>query len=338
MLLSRSDILVRKQETPCCLSAQRRGDRKLNRNKKIMLKSTDILLIITLALEAAVIIIGNTFTIFIFCTQRSRLKRTCFLLVNLAIADLLVGIAEPIVLGTEKIPKMKMIRVEDVKRIKNPSLSVQILGSSTSVIFLALISLERVHAVLRPLQHHVTSTRVYISTIIFSWTAGLCLAGSTFLPMHTEVDSVYVSVAIHSLLFLCVLIICASYLTIRTRLHSVTPPEIEIHNQRSMDQNVRLSRTFFIVAAVSLVLWLPAIAVYTTKEFCKGCVSPMVLRTVNCLHLANSMINPFVYCLRMPIFKNALKKYCRRRSRAIEPGTVHFSAKNKTVVAAWLSG
>ena len=304
-----------------------------------MLKSTDVLFIVIFVLEAAVIIIGNTFTILIFCTQRSHLKRTCFLLVNLAIADLLVGITEPIVLGTEKIPKMKVVRVEDEKKIKNPSSTVQILASSTCVIFLALISLERVHAVLRPLQHRVVSTRVYISAIIFSWSAGLCLAGSTLLPInHREVDSAYVIVAIHSFLFLCVLIICASYLTIRTRLHSVTPPELEIHNQRSMDQNVRLSRTFFIVAAVSLVFWFPAIVVYTTIELCKVCVSPMVVRTVNCLHLANSMINPFVYCLRMPIFKNALKKYCSRRSRAIESGTVHFNVKDETIEATWLSG
>lgn len=303
-----------------------------------MLKSTDVLFIVIFALEAAVIIIGNTFTIFIFCTQRSHLKRTCFLLVNLAIADLLVGIAEPIVLGTEKIPKMKVIGIEDKRRIKHLSSTVQILASSTSVIFLALISLERVHAVLRPIQHRVTSTRVYIATIIFSWTAGLCLAGSTLLPLsHTEVDTVYVIVAIHSFLFLCVLIICASYLTVRTRLHSVTPPELEMYNQRSLHQNVRLSRTFFIVAAVSLVFWFPAITVYTTIELCTSCVSRMVVRTVNCLHLANSMINPFVYCSRMPIFKNALKKYCSRRARPIKSGTIHFNVKDETVEAAWLS-
>lgn len=299
-----------------------------------MLKSTNILFIITFALEATIIIIGNTFTIFVFWTQRSHLKRTCFLLINLAIADLLVGIAEPIVLGTEKIPKMKVIRVEDLERIpRNLSSTFQILGSSTSVIFLALISLEHVHAVLWPLQHRVISTRVYVSTIIFSWTASLCLAGSTLLPMnHTEVDRAYVTVAIHSVLFLCVLIICASYLTIRIRLHFTrTAPEIEVHNQNSAEQNMQLSRTFFIVVAVSLVFWLPAVAVYTAKELCKGCFSPTVVMTVSSLHLANSMVNPFVYCLRMPIFKNVLKKYCRRRARAIKPGTVHVNVKNETV-------
>ena len=45
-------------------------------------------------LEIAVIIKGNVFTIFISWTLRLRLKRTCFLLINLAVADFLVGIAE----------------------------------------------------------------------------------------------------------------------------------------------------------------------------------------------------------------------------------------------------
>ena len=51
--------------------------------------------------EAVVIIIGNTFNIFVFWTQRFHLKRTCFLLISLAVADLLVGITDPIVLGTK---------------------------------------------------------------------------------------------------------------------------------------------------------------------------------------------------------------------------------------------
>ena len=44
----------------------------------------------------------NTFTIFVFWNKRSRIKRTYFLLINLAIADLLVGITELTVLGAFK--------------------------------------------------------------------------------------------------------------------------------------------------------------------------------------------------------------------------------------------
>ncbi|XP_078375785.1 sphingosine 1-phosphate receptor 1-like [Oculina patagonica] len=274
-----------------------------------MLGSTEIVFIVILVIEAAVIILGNMFTIFIFWTQRSHLKRTYFLLINLAVADLLVGITEPVVLGTEKIPRMKAVRLENVRRIQNPSSAFQILGSSTSVIFLALISLERAHAVLRPLRHRVTKMQIYICAVVIAWTTGLCIAGTNLVAMcHTEVDRRYGSVAIHSFLFMCVLFICASYLTVRTRFHR-TAPEIDIHNQRSAEQNLRLSRTFFIVAAVSLVFWMPAIIVYTILVFCrKGCFSPTVVAFVNFLHLGNSMVNPFVYCFRMPIFNKCFEK------------------------------
>lgn len=121
-----------------------RTERTHIQNKDIILKSKDIVFIVIFVLEGGAIIMGNTFTIFVFWTQRSHLKRTCFLLINLAVADLPVGITEPIVLGTEKIPRMKAVRREDVDKINSPFSAFQVFGSSMSVIFLCLISLERV--------------------------------------------------------------------------------------------------------------------------------------------------------------------------------------------------
>ena len=149
---------------------------------------------------------------------------------------------------------------------------------------------------------------------------------------HTEVDSSYTVLIIHSCLFLSVLIICGSYLTIRTRLRP-PPPELEVHKRKSTEQNLKLTRTFFIVAAVSLVFWLPAIIVYTIMGFCrKECgFSPLVVAIVKCLHLTNSMVNPLIYCFRMPIFKNTLKKCFRRRARNIESRGVHLNVDDEPV-------
>ena len=299
-----------------------------------MFKPTFIVFIVIFALEAAVIIAGNMFTIFVFWTQRSHLKRTYFLLINLAMADLLVGITEPIVIGTENVPIMKARgQMKHAQRMKNPTPAIQLFGSSASVIFLALISLERAHAVLRPLRHRVTSTCVYICAIVVAWTAALCIAGTKLLSIyHTDVNKEHAAVIIHSCLFLCVLVICGSFLMIRTRLHSATP-EPELHRHQSTEQNSRLSRTFFIVAAVSLMFWLPAIIVFTIMEFCrqKCGISQTVVGIVNCLHLANSLVNPFVYCFRMPIFKNALKKCCGRRVDIIESRPLPLNVKNEAV-------
>ena len=303
-----------------------------------MASSTAITLIVIYALETILILIGNSFTIFVFWTQKLHHKRTFLLLINLAIADLLVGIAETIILSTGKASEMThYVRKEDRTRnnnssalqllppskrtINNPLSALHLLASSTSVYFLALIALERVYAILWPLRHRVANTRLYIYGIVIVWVVGLCMAGPSLLTLYsTKVDRRYVTVYIHLCLFVALLVICGSYIKIRNRLRS-TSGEIASHSNRSTEHNLRLSRTMFIVIAASLVFWLPAFFVYTVREFCKKCVSPPVHWLVNALHLANSMVNPFVYTFRMPMFKDALKKFRRKRRRYLEGTT-----------------
>ena len=131
------------------------------------------------------IIIGNTFTIFVFGNQRSRLNRTYFLLVNLAIADLLVGITELTVLGAFKFEVMlesdSLLRMQ---RQSNPSVAFQLLFPSTFVLFLALVSLERAFSVLWPIRHRSISSRVYIKSMVFVWAVGLCFFALTLVAIH----------------------------------------------------------------------------------------------------------------------------------------------------------
>jgi len=272
-----------------------------------------IVFVVIFALEAAVIIIGNVFTIFVFKNQsKLHLKRTCLLLINLAVADLLVGVGEVAVLVMHKIPGTE-----------NGSLSAswafQAFGSCVSLMFLALISLERVYAVFRPLRHRVTSDRAYIFSIVIVWVAGLCIGGLSFLAVyHSNVDSVYALATGDVLLFFCLVVICTSYLSIRSRLYATTP-DLHVPNSRSnREQNLRLSKTFYIVVAVSLIFWLPGFVVYTIRKFCSKCFSPALLLFITALHLANSVVNPFVYSFRMKIFKDALKKCFKKRGEKSE--------------------
>ena len=62
-----------------------------------------VVLFVTM-LESLTIIVGNIFTIFVFWKNRNRLKRTSFLLINLAVSDLLVGFTEPISIGAFNMP------------------------------------------------------------------------------------------------------------------------------------------------------------------------------------------------------------------------------------------
>ena len=271
-----------------------------------------ITFIVIIALEAGVVIIGNVFTIFVFWTRRFHLRRTYLPLINLAVADLLAGIGETLVLATHTIPSGG----NEAEKTRSPSWALEVFGSSTSVVFLALISLERVYAVLWPLRHRVTSTRVYIYSIVVVWVVGLCMGGLSLLTIY-HVDFIYAAVTYASVLFISLFVICLSYLTIRSRLHC-TSPDLEVHRQTSStEQNLPMSRTLFIMIAASLVFWLPAFVILIIKDFC-SCFSPLAVFFVTVVHLGNSMINPFVYSFRMPIFKVALTKCWRKRRQNIE--------------------
>ena len=296
-----------------------------------------IIFVAVFVVEAALIILGNAFTIFVFSTptRTSHIRRTCYLLINLAVADLLVGITETIILGMEKYHQMTATTsnprgINETnplrgKRENGLPRAMQLFASSASVFFLALISLERAFAVLKPLRHRVVSTRVYIYSIVVVWAVGILIFGLMGLSFYyPKLERETVDIVVHFCLFISLLVICASYLKIRTRLSSTAPEVTAVKSRQTTEHNVRLSRTLFVVIALSLLFWLPAFAVYIGRDICKRCFHPYVIWTVNVLHLANSLVNPFVYSFRMPVFKEALEKLSRRQRHVI--GTRNIEA------------
>ena len=287
------------------------------------LSTTAIVRVVILALEVIIIVMGNVFTIFVFWIQRRRLKRTFLLLINLAVADLLVGFGEALVLATNTIPNGGNEKL----KTESPWWAFQIFGNSTSLMFLALISLERVYAVFWPLLHRVTSTRAYIYSTTVIWVAGLCMSGLLLLTIyHIHVDRMYAVLTHASFSSLSLLVICASYLTIRSRLKR-RALDLDVGRQASAEKTFRTSRTFFVVIAVSLVFLLPGCVMILIKDFC-SCLSSEAAWLITVLMLGNSMVNPFVYSFRMPIFHDAWKKIWRTRQRNIELRTVAGRSQN----------
>ena len=287
------------------------------------LSTTAIVRVVILALEVIIIVMGNVFTIFVFWIQRRRLKRTFLLLINLAVADLLVGFGEALVLATNTIPNGGNEKL----KTESPWWAFQIFGNSTSLMFLALISLERVYAVFWPLLHRVASTRAYIYSTTVIWVAGLCMSGLLLLTIyHIHVDRMYAVLTHASFSSLSLLVICTSYLTIRSRLKR-RALDLDVGRQASAEKTFRTSRTFFVVIAVSLVFLLPGCVMMLIKDFC-SCLSSEAAWLITVLMLGNSMVNPFVYSFRMPIFHDAWKKIWRTRQRNIELRTVAGRSQN----------
>ena len=280
-----------------------------------MLDKTDTAFVIINATEAVLSIIGNSLAIFVFWTQNFRQRRACLLLINLSAADLLVGVAESLTLATKKIP----IR-EQEGDAKYPFLPFVVLASCTSVLSLALISLERVCAVLWPVRHCVSSLQIYVCSIVSVWFIGLVFGVLCLLSLYfKEVNRGFVTAPIPICVFVSFLVTCISYVKIRQRV-ICTPRKQNRSNIRNRfdASNARLSRTLFGVFAISFSLCLPAFVVLIAKPFCQKCFPPILWRSVLALGLANSMVNPLVYSFKMPAFKCALGRLRRRWRQNIE--------------------
>jgi len=227
------------------------------------------------------------------------------------VIDLLVGVATFI-----EIISQIILQKESAKPIHydDPISVFQVLCSSSSVICLVAVSLERAYAVLKPLRHRAASNRAYILRIVFVWVGGLAMALVYTLEMFQMLPTIYSTVIQDVALVSAFAVVVASYMAIHTRL-KLTAPSLEAHNRHSAEQNAKLSRTLFIVIALSLSLWLPSIVLYTIDDVCPDCTLPEILLFISrVLHLTNSIINPVVYSYRMPMFEESMKRCLKKCS------------------------
>ena len=262
---------------------------------------------VIVTIETTFICIGNAFAMFVFWKKRVSLRRASYLLLNLAVTDLLLGATELIATATYTIPNGK-IKLTGVWPIL-----FSVLFSTVSLLCLLVISLERAFAVLWPFRHRVASTRVYIISIIMVWVAALCIVTVNLLSWYTDkVSTMTSSLLLNCMFFISLCMTSVAYLIIRNRFRSTNPAvscAFKGHNRKMIEKNIKLSKTLFLVIGLSFGFWLPAITMYTIIPFCDECFSYIFWSIATFLHLGNSLVNPIVYSFRMPMFKAAVRKY-----------------------------
>ena len=251
--------------------------------------------------EAFLILTGNSLTIYIFFRTRKRLKRTSYLLINLAVADAFVGMVLTIFISAD----VAIMLEKDVSLTFGETVvALDISATVGSLSSLVLISLERMVAILWPLRHRLIKTRYFYVSIGFVWFLSAANVLSN-LRLYNDITyddsySVFTSVTFVTSL----VVITVSYLAIWI---SMRRNPIASHNRRSMTQSSKLAKTLFIVTAFSIMTSLPYGIIITLKEFSEDFFSFRV-QIIMTLQYANSLVNPVIYCFRMPEFKASLKK------------------------------
>ena len=268
-----------------------------------------IVVLCLLGLLSVFVFISNTFTVFVFWIHRKKLTRTSFLVINLAVADLFTGFTEIIEVAggwtlADQIDSNKTI--QGVNESVPPSF--QILSSSASVFFLVLISLERAFALIWPLRHRVTSTKVYIYSVVIAWLAGIAMGVSSFIAFLGIYNLKYFAVGAAVIIGFSLITICVSYLSIRKRINSRTPAIDTEHSRISVEQNTKLSKTLFIVIGASVALWVPSLTWYNISVWYPRLFPHFVIHIFAIPHITNSLVNPIIYSLRIPVFKKTIQQ------------------------------
>ena len=176
----------------------------------------------TIDLTVSVAIVAfNLCTIIAFTKTRNLRKRSTYLLINLALVDMLVGGFSVYVLFYSvdcNVWKRHSIDVWAYHTIY----TLLSLFSNASLTNIAILALERAHATFFPIRHRVLKKLVYGIIIAAVWVIAALVAITVVLPKRFQIIFLYLRITFCAT---CLLIICASYTSIVIKVRWVAQPQ-----------------------------------------------------------------------------------------------------------------
>ncbi len=263
--------------------------------------------------ECVAIVTLNIVTILVFIQNRNLRKRSMYLVINLAVVDMLTGAFAVNDLfyniGAYQCNLWKKDSFQNLATIYIITILLRLFPVS-SLTNITVISLERLHATLRPFRHRVIKKWVYPSIIAAVWVT----AGSLSIALYFLFFSSYLWLSFCSI---CLCIITVSYASIVIKVRCGAQPQH--HGAASRER--KLTMTLLIMTVVSLMLYMPYIIINSLIFFSKFEIltSMSVLLSFHLqgaivvLLYANSLVNPILYAIRMPEYRSAVLALFRRR-------------------------
>ena len=273
-----------------------------------------------LGTECLTIVILNAIMIIGFVKQRQPQRRSKYLIIHQTMVDLLVGLVHgPLMIewcGSicdlweyHRSFITWLLMLETV-------LGVQVY--QVSFLNLAVISLERVHATFRPFKHRFIKKWVYgvIITVIWLVPTVMNSISSGIVPL--TFFFAYYAIIVFAFYFtvLFVVVVCYTSICLKVRCN---------HPRQHCAAGVRekkLTGTLFLVTFGSLITFLPEIVYWgswasSPESFFSfpSQLSFNYLMVTITFVVANSLINPIIYAVRMPEVRTSILVIIFRRAQ-----------------------
>ena len=257
---------------------------------------------VVVIIECLAIVLLNIITIVVFVKKKRQLqRRRTYLIIHLAIVDLLAGaVSGPLMIEdvvTLFCPLWKYRRMT----LWSYYLSIVFtnLFPLTSLVNLMAISLERLHATFCPFRHRFVRKWVYRAIIIVIWLIPIVREVAQIFLLkigYFEVINAYLYLPFYAV---SLFVICVSYILVVIKVRCSR--HLQFHSRSKRER--KLTGTALIVSLVSLLCFLPAIINLALFNYF---INFHIDIAVEVLFLANSLVNPIIYALRMPGFREGL--------------------------------
>ncbi|XP_068674966.1 adenosine receptor A1-like [Montipora foliosa] len=237
---------------------------------------------------------GNILTIIIFHEKKLR-KRPHFLLISLAVADLLVGlVAVPL-----------YITIMYLDNTSNPLrviyVSFDMFAGFTSIFTLAVIALERMYAIGWPFCHRVLKTQAYGIAIATPWMMAFIVTIIAYFLRPHQFFPFFIAISLST----PVVLTCVAYFVLWKKERSR-----KLRHQVQETKTLKLTKTVVLITAAFALTWLPFHVLNLVLYFCISCRenSTVVVYVIKLLQYGNSVINIVIYPFRYEEYRKSLFK------------------------------
>ena len=227
------------------------------------------------------------------------------MIIHLAIVDLLVGaVSGPLQIENNMTWYCSLWKYRrDTLWSYRLSFAFVHLFSFASLTNLIAISLERLHATFCPFRHRFVRKWVYRAIIIVIWLIAIVREVAQIFLLeigYFEVIDTYFYILFYAVFLF---VICVSYILIVIKVQCSRHPQFHTRSKRER----KLTGAALIVSLVSLLCLLPVlIYVACLNLLFTYFMSVHIDMVMLVLFLGNSLVNPVIYALRMPGFREGL--------------------------------
>ena len=274
-----------------------------------------------LGTECLTIVILNAIIIIAFVKQRQPQRRSKYLIIHQTMVDLLVGLVHgPLMIEwCGSICDLWEYHRSFITWLRMLETVLGFQVYQVSFLNLAAISLERVHATFRPFKHRFIKKWVYGVIITVIWLVPTVMNSISSGIVPFTFFFAYYAIIVFAFYFTVLFVVVVCYTSICLKVRCNHHPR---HHCTAGVRERKLTGTLFLVTFESLVTFLPEIVYWgswasSPESFFSfpSQLSFNYLMVTITFVVANSLINPIIYAVRMPEVRTSILVIIFRRAQ-----------------------